>query len=463
MPETFGGSHRRVLARAARGGHIPIDGHALRQPVTDQTRQRRVPPRALLLSLASLAVPVTANFLLPGLVQEEYGVLVWATALVPAFLLAYYRGRWGVTFALAAGMVVLSLTHVAVAGLGMATPDWKLLLAGVALYVAICIALGAMSELLHRQREFAVKLSLMDQLTELPNRRFAELTLDAQFAAATRGRRLVVVLFDLDRFKRINDLHGHESGDTTLREFAAVLRKHCRRMDFSGRIGGEEFIAILSDCTPQAGIGFAERVRTTMREHRFPWGQVTVSAGVATYQEGMASHEILVAAADRALYQAKQAGRDRVQTQKEEPAPAPRPPAPASASPAARILVVDDDADVLTAVAKLLGAGGYAVETTRDPETALHWYKSRTKSFDLLVTDVLMPTMTGVVLVDQILPQRPDIRVVYMSGYVQKGGVTWAGLPGGTVGFVPKPVEMQDLLDTVREVLNRPEPSPVAP
>jgi diguanylate cyclase (GGDEF)-like protein len=431
--------------------------------VTDLSRQRRVPLSALVLSLASLAVPVTANFLLPGLMQEEYGVLVWATVLVPAFLLAYHRGRRGVTIALAAGMAVLSLTHAAVSGLGMATPDWKLLGAVVVVFVAICVALGVMAEQLHRQREFAEDLSLLDPLTGLPNRRFAELTLVAQFAAATRGRRLAVVMFDLDHFKRVNDAHGHEAGDETLKGFAAVLRRHGRRMDFSGRLGGEEFISVLSDCAPQAATGFAERVRASLREHRFPWGQVTVSAGVATYQEGMASHEILVAAADRALYQAKQAGRDRVQLLKDEPAPVPAVTVPAPTTPAARILVVDDDADVLNAVAKLLAAGGFAVETTRDPETALHWYKSGAKTFDLLVTDVLMPTMTGVVMVDQILPHRPDLRVVYMSGYVQKGGVTWAGLPGGAVAFVPKPVEMQNLLDTVRDVLGRPAPTTVTP
>ncbi len=422
--------------------------------MTDVSQPRPVPPRALVLSLASLAVPVSAQVLLPDLLQE-YGILVWASALVPAFLMAYYRGLRGVAVAAAAGMAVLSLTQAAVSAAGIPGPDWRVLLAVVAVYVAVCVALAAVAELLHRDRALAERLALLDPLTGLPNRRFAELTLDSQFAAAARGRPLTVVLFDLDHFKRVNDQAGHDAGDATLKVFADVLRKLTRRMDFSGRIGGEEFISILSDCPLEQAAAFADRVRTALRGHAFPWGQVTVSAGVGAYEEGMASHEILVGHADRALYRAKLGGRDQVATMSPEARARPATPAPvATAPPAARVLVVDDDGDVLRAVVKLLRAGGYEAEGTTDPNIAVERFASG-QEVDLLVTDVLMPAMTGIVMVDQILPGRPDLPVVYMSGYVQKGGVTWAGLPGGTVGFVQKPVEMDDLLGAVRDVLQR--------
>jgi PleD family two-component response regulator len=189
---------------------------------------------------------------------------------------------------------------------------------------------------------------------------------------------------------------------------------------------------------------------------------MTVSAGVAGYQQGMASHELLIAAADRALYQAKEKGRDRVELAA-APTPPPasplKPEAPPPPTAAGRVLVVDDDRDVLRAVVKVLQAAGYTAEGTTSPQNAIARYKSGPDSFDLVVTDVLMPDITGMVMVDLLLGHKPDLRVVYMSGYVQKGGVTWAGLPGAVVGFVPKPIEMQELLNAVKEALTRPLPA----
>src|SRR5689334_3296770 len=89
--------------------------------------ERRVPVRALVLSLAALAVPVLAVLLVPGW-QEEEGVLIWLTSLVPAFLLAYYRGLRGVALSAAAAMALLSLTQVVLLIMGRDAPNWFLLL-----------------------------------------------------------------------------------------------------------------------------------------------------------------------------------------------------------------------------------------------------------------------------------------------------------------------------------------------
>jgi diguanylate cyclase (GGDEF)-like protein len=422
---------------------------------------RPVPPRALILSLASLIVPVAVVLAFPGWAQDEQGMLIWLTGLVPAFLLAYYRGLRGVAVALAGAMAILSLTQAGVILLGKTAPNWYLLLGVVATYIGICIGLAVFAEILHRERRAAETLALVDALTGLPNRRHAEVTLDAQFAAAGRGRPLAVILFDLDHFKQLNDRHGHDVGDAAIRAFADILKGSTRRMDLSARFGGEEFISILGDCEVAPAVRFAQRVRTQLESRRFPWGQLTVSVGVAGYEQGMGSYEVLVASADRALYAAKQAGRNRVNLI--EPSVktpvvsfADRRPALA-ASPAGgkgeRILVIDDDPDVLRSVGKLLRRGGYVVEETDNPDVVIQRYTEGPRP-DLLVTDVMMPRMNGLTLADRIAGGVPHLRVVYLSGYLQKD-VSWAGLPGGVSGFVSKPIEMLELLGTTREVLDR--------
>lgn len=389
-------------------------------------------------------------------------MLIWLTSLVPAFLLAYYRGVRGIALALAGAMAVLSLTQVVILLLGVKAPDWKFLLAVVAISVAICIALAVVAELLHRERRAAEALALIDALTGLPNRRHAEMMLDAQFAAAVRGRRLVLVLFDLDRFKRINDQHGHETGDAVLRAFAEVVRRNTRRMDLTARFGGEEFLSVLGDLEVSDAVRFADRVRQETRALTVVPGGLTASAGVAAYDAGMGSHEVLVAAADRALYGAKAGGRDRtvVAERFAGERPALRPIAGVAAQSLGApggvesVMLIDDDPDVLRALRRMLRIAGYQVEATDDPEEVLRRFQMAPAP-RLLVTDIVMPRMSGLTLADRLLAFAPGLRVVYLSGYLQKD-VAWAGLPGSIVGFVPKPVELKDFLTTVRDVLERP-------
>jgi len=422
---------------------------------------RAVPIRALVLSFASLAVPVVAVAVFPDWVQDDQGVLLWLTALVPAFLFAYYRGLRGVALALAGGMAVLAVTQVAVLLFGKAAPNWYLLLAVVAIYIGICIALAVFAEILHRERRAAEALALVDVLTGLPNRRHAEITLDAQFAAALRGLPLAVVMFDLDHFKAVNDRHGHEAGDEALRAFADVLRRNTRRMDLSARFGGEEFLAVLGGSGIQPAAVLAERVREGIEAERFSWGGLTVSAGVAAYEEGMGSYEILVATADRAMYSAKAGGRNRVAVAEPVKAVAPLPAAavtPATPRPRAgggeAVMVIDDDPNMLGAVGRLLRRAGYRVEETDDVDLVMRRFGEAAPP-DLLVTDVMMPRMNGLALADRILASHPGLRVIYLSGYLQKE-VSWAGLPGAVTGFVAKPPDPEALLAMTRDVLDRP-------
>jgi len=274
------------------------------------TTSPRVPPRALILSLAALAVPATAALLFSEFLGQ-YGPLLWLLLLVPAFLLAYYRGWRGAATALAAGMATLSTTQVVSSWMGIAVPD--LLLGVVLFYLAIAMGVGWLAELLHRDRSEAEDMALTDTLTHLPNRRQAMVFLKNEFAAAERGRLLCAVFCDLDGFKGFNDRHGHPAGDEALRSFADILTQTTRRMNLSARFGGEEFLSILAGSDAEGAVRFAERVRIALAARALSGETLTVSCGVAPYHPSLSSPDELLAAADHALYQAKREGRNRVQ------------------------------------------------------------------------------------------------------------------------------------------------------
>jgi diguanylate cyclase (GGDEF)-like protein len=134
---------------------------------------------------------------------------------------------------------------------------------------------------------------------------------------ALRGLGLAVFMIDIDHFKRINDTHGHETGDQVLREVAGVLRQSMRGDDLIARFGGEEFVAALPVSAPDQAAERAERIRASLAARRLLVGgrplRVTVSIGVAYTPPGrQRSVPAMLAAADQGLYQAKNAGRDRV-------------------------------------------------------------------------------------------------------------------------------------------------------
>jgi diguanylate cyclase (GGDEF)-like protein len=158
---------------------------------------------------------------------------------------------------------------------------------------------------------------LTDPLTGLPNRRYAMERLDQEWSASGRNNRpLSVLMLDLDRFKLINDTHGHDMGDAVLRQCGALLRKEARTEDAICRTGGEEFLVICSDTPLPAALLVAERMRKAMAAAQFSSGAIacatTVSIGVAQRAADMQRADELLKAADNALYAAKAAGRNRV-------------------------------------------------------------------------------------------------------------------------------------------------------
>jgi diguanylate cyclase (GGDEF)-like protein len=150
-------------------------------------------------------------------------------------------------------------------------------------------------------------LSLTDPLTGLANRRQLARDLNREFAAAIRGRQLVAVIFDLDNFKEYNDRYGHPAGDEVLRRFGQSLATETRAMNLAARYGGDEFVALLADTSPEGTGIFIDRVATRFRQSMEQLGhmQVTISAGFAEYTPAIKTPADLIAAADQALYRVK--------------------------------------------------------------------------------------------------------------------------------------------------------------
>ena len=289
-----------------------------REILGDVELVRHIPLRALWFSFAALSIPVSAAVFFPTWAGADTGLLMWLTALVPAFLLTYYRGWPGASLALAMGMAALALTQVALLLAGISVGNWALLSGIVFVYLATSLGIGWVAELLHVERRRAERLALMDSLTGMPNRRHSVVFIEAAFAAAKRGIPFTVVLFDVDAFKAFNDSRGHLAGDEALRKVAEVLIGSTRRMNLTARWGGEEFLSMLSDTPVEGGRIFAERVLSEIHQV-FPDGSVTLSAGVARYTDVMDTPTRLLTAADQAMYSAKAAGGDCVRVAAEAP------------------------------------------------------------------------------------------------------------------------------------------------
>jgi diguanylate cyclase (GGDEF)-like protein len=158
--------------------------------------------------------------------------------------------------------------------------------------------------------------ALIDALTELPNRRALDERLQQEWARHLRhGGHLALIMADLDRFKTINDQFGHPAGDEVLRQVARLLAKGCRESDTPARYGGEEFAVVTPETTVDAAAQFADRLRKSICARPLQVHgkalDITASFGVAGH-EGLQGPEDLVQAADDALYQAKEQGRNRV-------------------------------------------------------------------------------------------------------------------------------------------------------
>ena len=157
-------------------------------------------------------------------------------------------------------------------------------------------------------------MAVTDSLTGLYVRRYFMVKLQEEIHRAERyGKRLTVIMADLDRFKKINDTYGHDAGDRALKTISKFLQKNIRDVDAIARYGGEEFVMLIPDADKEAAYCLAQRLRAELAKVKLEdLPPITISLGIATYPSDSTDIEELIKKADAAMYEAKQKGRNRV-------------------------------------------------------------------------------------------------------------------------------------------------------
>ena len=326
-------SGKLVLAgEAFRGAQVQQPGFVMYVPVF-RREARTLPPAGRDAALAGFVFsPFRMHDLMRGILDD--GVLqvldmqVYDGDARPEAELIDTRSAWRATTSDAAPLFsrrvgfampgrMWTIQFVSRPGFDAALRDnrpWALLAAGL----AAGMVLFALTTLLVAAWNRAHELSMRDPLTGLYNRRYLEETMGRELPRARRmGQSVGVIVLDIDHFKRLNDTYGHDAGDLVLERTGEILRSATRNSDIACRFGGEEFAIVLPGATLAVARNRAEAIRASLESMRVdfagkPIGPLTVSAGVAALPPhsqdwGFAMHQ-----ADRALYSAKQAGRNKV-------------------------------------------------------------------------------------------------------------------------------------------------------
>ncbi len=190
---------------------------------------------------------------------------------------------------------------------------WTEALSGQLVRFAVALGLVAWMSRLRERLAQVHRLARLDSLTGLPNRQALVEALDAELSRTRRfGRPFTVALLDCDGFKAINDRSGHLAGDDVLRRIGLALRQHTRRYDCVGRLGGDEFLLVLSEADRESAVAIAERLRAALRqsiEREYP--SLTISLGVVTFRTADLDWDECIQQADDAMYAAKRQGPDR--------------------------------------------------------------------------------------------------------------------------------------------------------
>ena len=178
--------------------------------------------------------------------------------------------------------------------------------------------LGREADVISEQNRRLALLATRDELTGLANHRYLHQTFRIEFRRHLAERKPIsCLMMDLDRFKLVNDSFGHPFGDHVLKQFAFLVKNSIRQGDFAARYGGEEFLCILPHCDRREAARVAERIRRETQKALFSFEghqtRITVSVGsVTSYGRTKIPYRNLIALADKALYQAKRSGRNRV-------------------------------------------------------------------------------------------------------------------------------------------------------
>ncbi|MDX1622649.1 MAG: response regulator [Gemmatimonadota bacterium] len=308
----------------------------------------------------------------------------------------------------------------------------------------------AVASKLQRYRESAQE-SRQDPLTELPNRAaFHESFRLAQAFARRQEQALSIGFLDLDRFKQVNDAHGHAMGDEVLRRAATTIEDALRGSDLVARWGGEEFVVLFPDTDSEGALRALDKARRRFRQEQFvaegETFQLSFSAGVAPVLPEDEADEA-VARADYYLYLAKSTGRDRVVS---DSADVPR--------PKRRVLIGEDDDLVATLIRHRLSQEGLEVVHCSDGEAVLDEVGSNGdgSEFSLVILDVLLPDMDGFEVLNRMRQQREtsSIPVIVLTVRGSEEDVV-RGLSLGADDYMVKPFSPTELLARVHRLLKK--------
>jgi diguanylate cyclase (GGDEF)-like protein/putative nucleotidyltransferase with HDIG domain len=307
-------------------------------------------------------------------------------------------------------------------------------------------------------------LAAQDPLTGVYNRIRLEDELERAWLFSRRYNfSMAVVIIDIDNFKMLNDSYDHSVGDQVLLEFVDLLRNVARASDVIARYGGDEFVAILPRAEEHDALAFTNRLLESARGRTFCEKsyrlKLTVSIGLATSLNPTSPSTAgeLLSQADRALYKAKRAGRDQVcvwpgsdaavQTQESCIA---APAAVADSTTRGRVLVVDDEALIRDVVERMLGDEGYTVTTLDSATKAIAELNSNPQSYDVVLTDLMMPEKSGIELLRE-LGDESLVKIV-MTGYATVDNAI-SCLRENTYDFIQKPFGKKELLALVKRAV----------
>ncbi len=424
------------------------------------------PLRALLISLAALAIPVVGVFWVPE-AFEDYEALLWILAVVPAFLLAYYKTWRGPAASLAGAMAAISVTYAITQTTGRPMPE--LMLPIVVILIALSLIIGALADRIYREKGKGPEAGFTDPATGLPNRAHAELHLEIEFNAATMGRSVTVVLFELDNFKAFNSRHGAIAGDESVRIVAETLKKITRRTNLLSRYAEDEFFCILSGSDENGAIGFVNRFQQTLLSVAGQRQIPPISGGIASIAPEMKNHHDLIAASRTALKQAKKDGHGRVRVygnplavplpgEKQEPAAEPQAPVdPKAVMPQGRgrgrkALIVAEQAPVRALLARYLADHGFNVTQVSN---VVDGVQCLSNEFDLLFTDISLYEGIGVELVRAAKLRWASIQVIGLVNNASQGNLLIETLNAGVDRYLVTPLDLQKVREHITDLLAR--------